>query len=149
MKIGIKTPSLSLQLTIPHDKKYKNRIGRYAIPLLLFKGDGSIKGIRNNIVQQIDIMPTLLKEIHYHKPYLAFGKSMLSKESWAISKLNNNYYFITNEGIINNKLEEYPTFSNWNLNKKISDNDKNIKLLKAIKQDYNSRMQNNSLTYED
>ena len=88
----------------------------------------------DNIVQQIDIMPTLLKEINYHKPYLAFGKSMLSKESWAISKLNNNYYFITNEGIINNKLEEYPTFSNWSLNKKTSDNDKNIKLLKAIKQ---------------
>ena len=94
-------------------------------------------------------MPTLLKEINYHKPYLAFGKSMLSKESWAISKLNNNYYFITNEGIINNKLEEYPTFSNWSLNKKTSGNDKNIKLLKAIKQDYNSRMQNNSLTYEN
>lgn len=134
---------------VTHDKKYKNRIGRYAIPLLLFKGDGSIKGIRNNIVQQIDIMPTLLEEIHYHKPYLAFGKSMLSKESWAISKLNNNYYFITNEGVINNKLEEYPTFSNWSLNKKTSANHKNIKLLKAIKQDYNSRMQNNSLTYED
>ena len=81
---------------VTHDKKYKNRIGRYAIPLLLFKGDGSIKGIRNNIVQQIDIMPTLLEEIHYHKPYLAFGKYMLSKESWAISKLNNNYYFIHN-----------------------------------------------------
>ena len=134
---------------VSYDIKYKNRIGRYAIPLLLFKGDGTLKGVNNNIVQQIDIMPTLLEEIHYNKPYLAFGKSMLSKESWAISKLNNNYYFITDEGLINNKFEEYPTFSNWDLNKKTSANQKNIKLLKAIKQDYNFRMTNNSLTYEN
>ncbi len=132
-----------------YNKKYKNRIGRYAIPLLLFKGDGVLKGVKNNIVQQIDIMPTLLGEIHYNKPYLAFGKSMLSKESWAISKLNNNYCFITNKGIINNKLEEYPTFSNWGLKEKTSTNEKNIELLKAIKQEYNFRMKNNSLTYEN
>ena len=95
-------------------------------------------------------MPTLLEEIHYNKPYFAFGKSILSKESWAISKLNNNnYYFITNEGLINNKLEEYPTFSNWGLNEKTSANHKDIELLKAIKQDYNFRMKNNSLTYEN
>jgi phosphoglycerol transferase MdoB-like AlkP superfamily enzyme len=134
---------------VSYNKKYKNRIGRYAIPLLLFKGDGSLNGVNNNIVQQIDIMPTLLEEIHYNKPYFAFGKSILSKESWAISKLNNNYYFITNEGLINNKLEEYPTFSNWGLNKKTSANQKNIELLKAIKQDYNFRMKSNSLTYEN
>jgi phosphoglycerol transferase MdoB-like AlkP superfamily enzyme len=134
---------------VSYNKKYKNRMGRYAIPLLLFKGDGSLQGINNNIVQQIDIMPTLLEEIHYNKPYFAFGKSILSKESWAISKLNNNYYFITNEGLINNKLEEYPTFSNWGLNEKTSVNQKNIELLKAIKQDYNFRMKNNSLSYEN
>ena len=134
---------------VSYNKKYKNRMGRYAIPLLLFKGGGSLQGTNNNIVQQIDIMPTLLEEIHYNKPYFAFGKSILSKESWAISKLNNNYYFITNEGLINNKLEEYPTFSNWGLNKKTSANQKNIELLKAIKQDYNFRMKSNSLTYEN
>jgi hypothetical protein len=94
-------------------------------------------------------MPTILEEIGYSKPYLAFGKSMLSKESWAISKLNDNYYFITDEGLINNKLEKYPTFSNWGLNEKTSANYKNIELLKAIKQDYNFRMKNNSLTYEN
>ena len=132
-----------------YDKKYKTKIGRYAIPLLLFKGDGSLKGVRNNIVQQIDIMPTLLEKIDYNKPYFAFGKSMLSKESWAISKLNDNYRFITDEGFINNKLEKYPTFSNWGLNNKTSSNQKNIELLKAIKQDYNVRMTNNSLTYEN
>ena len=132
-----------------YNKKYKTIMGRYAIPLLLFKGDGSIKGENNNIVQQIDIMPTLLDKIDYNKPYLAFGKSISSKESWSISKLNNNYRFITEEGFINNRLEKYPNFSNWELNQQTSTSPKNIKLLKGIKQDYNSRMKNNNLTYEN
>ncbi|MBT5090629.1 MAG: LTA synthase family protein, partial [Flavobacteriales bacterium] len=134
---------------VNYNNTYKNRIGRYAIPLLYFKGDGSIVGENNSVVQQIDIMPTILEEVAYTKPYLAFGKSLFSGESWAISKLYSNYRFITDQGIINNKREEYPTFIHWNL-KEISNTEKsNIKLLKAIKQDYNFRMKNNNLKYEN
>ena len=71
---------------------------------------GSLVGENNTIVQQIDIMPTILEEVAYTKPYLAFGKSLFSNESWAISKLYSNYRFITDQGIINNKEESYPTF---------------------------------------
>ncbi len=134
---------------VNYNKAYKNTMGRYAIPLVLFKGDGSLVGENNTIVQQIDIMPTILNEINYSKPYLAFGKSLFSGKSWAISKLYNNYRFITPEGIINNKLEDYPTFSNWSLKEKTAKNNKNIELLKAIKQDYNFRMKTNNLVYED
>ena len=134
---------------VNYNKTYKNRIGRYAIPLLFFKGDGSMVGENNSIVQHIDIMPTILEEIAYTKPYFAFGKSLFSNESWAISKLYSNYRFITNQGIINNKEESYPTFSDWNL-KEISNTEiPNTKLLKAIKQDYNFRMNNNNLKYEN
>ena len=132
-----------------YNKEYKNRIGRYAIPLVIFKGDGSFLGENNTIVQQIDIMPTILSEIGYSKPYLSFGKSMFSGKSWAISKLYNNYRFITPEGIINNKLEEYPTFTSWSLKEETHQNTKNIELLKAIKQDYNFRMKINNLVYEN
>ena len=134
---------------VNYNKKYKNRMGRYSIPLLFFKGDGSLKGINKNIVQQIDILPTILEQIHYEKPYFSFGKSMLSKESWAINKLNNNYYFITNKEIINNKLEEYPAFSNWGLDNITNVDQNNITKLKAIKQDYNYRMINNKIQYEN
>ena len=132
-----------------YNKIYKNTIGRYAIPLLLFKGDGTMVGENNSVVQQIDIMPTILEEIAYTKPYLAFGKSLFSSESWAINKSYSNYRFITNQGIINNKGEDYPNFSDWNM-KEIRDiENPNTKLLKAIKQDYNSRMKNNKLKYEN
>ena len=132
-----------------YNKKYKNRIGRYSIPLLLFKGDSSSIGEDNSIVQQIDIMPTILEEISYTKPYLAFGKSLFSDESWAISKSHSGYRFITDQGIINNKLENYSNFNDWNLKEKSNIENPNIFLLKAIKQDYNSRMKNNNLKYEN
>ena len=134
---------------VNYNKAYKNRIGRYTIPLLLFKGDGSMVGENNSVVQQIDIMPSILEEVAYTKPYLAFGKSFFSGESWAISKLYSNYRFITDQGIINNKGENYPTFSDWNLKEISNTENPNTELLKAIKQDYNSRMKNNNLKYEN
>ena len=132
-----------------YNKNYKNIIARYAIPLVIFKGDSNIKGEINTVVQQIDIMPTILEEINYTKPYLAFGKSLFSGKSWAISKLNNHYRFITDHGIINNKKEDYTMFSDWNLKDTIKTKKIKIDLLKAIKQDYNTRMTNNNLKYED
>jgi len=134
---------------INYNKIYKNRIGRYAIPLVLFKGDGSMVGENNSVVQQIDIMPTILEEVAYTKPYLAFGKSLFSGENWAICKLYSNYRFITDQGIINNKRENYPAFSDWNLKEISNTENTSTKLLKAIKQDYNFRMKNNNLKYEN
>ena len=56
-------------------------------------------------MQQIDILPTILDQIGYSKPYLAFGKSMFGEENWAIHKAYNTYRLITFESIITNKLE--------------------------------------------
>tara|TARA_B110000008_G_scaffold79238_1_gene80986 strand:+ start:14656 stop:16482 length:1827 start_codon:yes stop_codon:yes gene_type:complete len=134
---------------VNYNKSYKNKIGRYAIPLVMFKGGKSLIGKNNTIVQQIDIMPTILNDINYSKSYLAFGKSMFSEENWAVSKLYNNYRFITHEGIINSKLEKYPTFTDWGLKEESNKSTKNIELLKAIKQDYNFRMKTNNLIYEN
>ena len=134
---------------VNYNKTYKNKIGRYAIPLLIFKGDGGMVGENNSIVQQIDIMPTILEEVAYTKPYLAFGKSLFSAESWSISKLYSNYRFITDQGIIDNKQEKYQTYSDWNLKEISKTENPNTKLLKAIKQDYNFRMKNNKLKYEN
>ena len=64
-------------------------------------------------------MPTVLELLNYNKTYFAFGKNS-EKNKWAIMKLEDIYYFITNHGIIKNKEEEYITFSDWDLSKKIS-----------------------------
>ena len=134
---------------VSYDSKYNNLIGRYSIPLIIYKPDNSLKGENNNIIQQIDIMPTVLELLNYNKTYFAFGKSYSEKNKWAIMKLEDIYYFITNHGIIKNKEEEYITFSDWDLSKKISTNHNDVKLLKAIKQVYSNRMNDNDLIYEN
>jgi phosphoglycerol transferase MdoB-like AlkP superfamily enzyme len=132
-----------------YQKKYKNKIGRYAIPLILFKGDGSLVGENNAIVQQIDIMPTVLDLLNYNKGFFAFGKSMLTRESWALSYLENKYYFISENGFLINKGEDYQLFKDWDLTKKLEVKEADIRKLKAIKQQYNKAMIENKLLYEN
>ncbi len=131
-----------------YNKKYNNIIGRYAIPLIIFSGDSSLQGTNRNIVQHIDIMPTILNAINYQKPFFSFGKSMF-EESWAISFLQDTYRLITDSSIITNQQEDYNSFSNWGLSKINKLDPKKKELLKAIKQDYNNRMINNNLLYEN
>ena len=132
-----------------YQEKYKNKIGRYAIPLILFKGDGSLVGENNTIVQQIDIMPTVLDLLNYNKGFFAFGKSMLTSESWALSYLENKYYFISENGFLINKGEEYQLFKDWDLTKKLEVKEEDVRKLKAIKQQYNKAMIENKLLYEN
>lgn len=133
---------------ISYNKKYQNKTGRYAIPLLIYKSDGSLKGSNYNIVQQIDIMPTLFELINYNKPYFSFGKSMFD-DSWAISYLQNKYRFISDSLIILNKEEQYSFFSDWSAIKNRNTITHEEELLKAIKQTYNNSMINNKLDYEN
>ena len=134
---------------VRYNKKYKNKLGRYAIPMVIFKGDSSLQGVNTNVVQQIDIMPTILEMMQYNKGYFSFGKSMLGQQQWSISKLQNHYYFITPNGIIKNKEETYKAYSDWGLNKDTIINKQDVSLLKAIKQDYNWRMVNNKIRHEN
>ena len=130
-------------------EEYKNKTGRYAIPLIIFHGDSSRYERNKNIVQQIDIMPTILEIVNYNKPFFSFGKSMFSEKNWAISFLQNKYRFITNNGIIINQEEKYNSFSDWEELERNNPNIYDVKLLKAIKQDFNYRMTNNNLEYEN
>ena len=131
------------------EEKYKNKIGRYAIPLLIFSGDSSLQGKEETIVQQIDIMPTTLELLGYNKPFFAFGKPMSSKKSWALIFLQNQYSFITDNGILINKEENYQLFEDWYLTKKTETQEDDLQKLKAIKQQYNNAMIENKLLHEN
>jgi hypothetical protein len=134
---------------VRYNKKYKNKLGRYAIPMVIFKGDNSLQGVNKNVVQQIDIMPTVLDLLNYNKGFFAFGKSMLTSESWALSYLANKYYFISENGFLINKGEDYQLFKDWDLTKKLEVKEEDIRKLKAIKQQYNKAMIENKLLYEN
>lgn len=130
-------------------KKYRNKAGRYSIPILYFMGDSSINSNNSTVTQQIDIMPTILDLLNYNKDYFSFGKSVISKKNWAISYLNNEYMFITDSSFIYNKKENYNSFLDPNKEEKIKNNNQEIKLLKAIKQEYNNSLILNTMNTDE
>lgn len=63
--------------SIAESPYYKAKIGSYAIPILLFHPTANLPQIASNkVVQQIDIMPTILDLLNFDKPYFAYGKSI-------------------------------------------------------------------------
>jgi phosphoglycerol transferase MdoB-like AlkP superfamily enzyme len=133
---------------LSNNKQYKNRVGRYAIPLLFWKADGSLTGIDSSICQQTDIMATSLDYLHYPHDFFSFGKS-LTAEDWAISYRNNHYLFISKDGFLLNREEDYSCYEDLALKNKVACNPATIQLLKAIKQQYNSRLNNNQIITND
>ena len=133
--------------TSPESKlaEYKNKIGRYSIPLIFFMGDSSLKGSSETIIQQIDILPTILDLIGYNKIFFSFGKSVFSNKSWAISFINNEYMLVNENGFLIGRNEEYKNYSDRKLKTKTKENLDDINLLKSIKQQYNNKMIGNKL----
>ena len=137
------------------DPEYKNRVGRYSIPIIYFMGDSSLKGSNTTITQQIDIMPTTLDILNYNKEFFGFGKSIYRKsissdESWAISNLYyGEHLLIHEEGFLIGREDEYTNFSDKNLKEETKVNKDVIKLLKAIKQKYNNSLLNNKMNINE
>ena len=127
---------------------YKNKIGRYSIPMLFYTPNKSLIGQSDVFTQHIDIMPSILDYLNYQEPFFAFGESVFKKNSWAIHHINNRYCLITENGIINNRQERYSTFSDWNFKNKIDMFERDINFIKAFKQSYSKNMINNDLIIE-
>ena len=84
---------------------YKNKIGRYSIPMLFYTADKSLIGVDSVVTQHIDIMPTVLDFLGYNKPFISFGESVFRKKGWAIHHNNNRYCLITQHGKIDQNLK--------------------------------------------
>ena len=61
------------------DPFYMTSLGYFNVPIIFYApGDSTLHGYdMQRVVEQTDIMPTVLSYLHYDKPYLAFGKDML------------------------------------------------------------------------
>lgn len=62
------------------DPIYRSTVGHYAVPIIIFSPAlPELKGYdRTSIVEQTDIMPTVLSLLHYDHPYIAFGQDILN-----------------------------------------------------------------------
>ena len=89
------------------DPFYQTSLGNYCVPIILYApGDSTLAGYnRTRVVEQIDIMPTVLSYLHYDQPYLAFGKDMLATpecDSYALHWVasSNGYEFVKGDYVL-------------------------------------------------
>lgn len=138
-------------------KEYYTSVNYFAIPILFYKPDGSLKGVDSGLAEQIDIMPTILSYLNYPYPYMAFGHNLLDKNNprFVINYIQDSYQFLSGDyafymtddvltAIYNRK--EDPELKN-NLIGTV-DFPKEKQLQKAIIQQFNNRMADNRMVVE-
>jgi phosphoglycerol transferase MdoB-like AlkP superfamily enzyme len=138
---------------------YKTRVGQYFIPIIFYEPQNELAGHKGIIAQQTDIMPTLLDMLHFPKPFVAFGGSLLRENEprFNLSYLNGNYQLIQDkyawqtDHTLSNALYNFEQDSL--LKHDLYQEQKNIalekdKLLKAIIQQYNNRLIENKLSIQ-
>lgn len=91
---------------------YTHDLGIYSIPLIIFDPNGSLIGQSDTVVQQIDIMPTILDLLGYDEPYFAFGSDMFDENAphFAVSFNNGIYQIITHDYVLQMDREKVVGF---------------------------------------
>jgi phosphoglycerol transferase MdoB-like AlkP superfamily enzyme len=143
-----------------HDE-YKTPIGDFSIPIVFYHpGNPAFKGIDSSVVQQMDILPSVMGYLNYDKKFIAFGNNIFSDDraSFAVNYNNNTYQFIKGNYILQ-FLEEktialYDFVHDPLLKQNLSDDLPQIrndmeKHLKAFIQQYHNRMLRNELVIKN
>jgi phosphoglycerol transferase MdoB-like AlkP superfamily enzyme len=138
-------------------KEYQNAYGQFSIPIIFYRHNSDLKGVKNKIAQQIDIMPTVLSYLNYDGEFIAFGNNLLddTKETFGFNSFGSNYYLFMEDHImevVDNKTMaifniKTDRFHQDNLVGKIPDLQKRMEeKFKAVVQTYNERLIDNNLT---
>lgn len=66
---------------LPEHEFYQEQVGAHSTWMVLYKPNGEFKGTSDMVVQQTDIMPTVLDYIGYRGKFMAFGNSIFNKSA--------------------------------------------------------------------
>jgi phosphoglycerol transferase MdoB-like AlkP superfamily enzyme len=130
--------------------------GSVSVPVIFYRPDNSLAGMREEIVQQTDIMPSVLGYLNYNRPYLAFGRNIFAgtEKPFSISYRDGYNYFegdwllvfngqetmalyrFSEDKMLLTDLKQEATMQKESMEKRV----------KAIIQQYNNRMMDNRLT---
>lgn len=85
-----------------HPKWYTNAAGRFAVPIMFFRPDGSLKGRDSTIAQHMDIMPSILDLTGFDGAINSFGRSLFKhdREPYAAQYLNGQYQLIAGDRLL-------------------------------------------------
>jgi phosphoglycerol transferase MdoB-like AlkP superfamily enzyme len=139
--------------------EYNTAWGYFSIPVFFFKPGAGWHSFEPEIIQQVDVMPTVLSYLQYDEPYLAFGRNVFAKDKtpFAFNYLNNNYqlfegdYLMLFDGKQPVGLYNFQTdvFLKTDLKDQLPDQTQRMKArIQAYIQQYNNRMVDDNLTME-
>lgn len=128
------------------DSRYTGLDGSYRIPMMFYLPGESARGTQSNtIVQQTDLMPTLIDYLGLDESVVCFGNSLFQpRGGWQI--VYGNGFYILNKGtqvatlMADNKAQ--PTIQ------EVTGRPEDVLLLQSIVQQYNQRMRNNQMTLQ-
>lgn len=146
--------------SLAEEPYYKNDAGTFAVPLIFYLPGNNLKGIKYNVCQQIDILPSVLHLLNYEGKYAAFGSSVFDSTAhhFSLNYLNNSYQLINDSILLQFDGEKSISCYDFQNDKMLT---KNIiretprkyieseKFIKAFIQVYNNRMLKNKLTETD
>ena len=148
------------------EERYRTASGEMEVPVIFFSPQGEAPfepGIDTAMIaQHIDIMPTVLEYVGYDRPFIAFGKSLIStpaKESFAVNYANETYRYYKGEHILLYNGESDTPVSLFNLHDDIMMKDNIVgnnnvqndmtRELRAIIQQYMNCMTDDRLTIKN
>lgn len=144
----------------PIEDYYKSRIGKYAVPLVLFSPKGDLKGEDTKVSSHIDIMPTILDYAKLNGEYFTHGTTLLdsNREGYAMQFENGLYQYVDKNYVLlfdGRKIKEYYRRKTLEFLEpfrieEIKDDEKKhldqiLKKMKAIIQKYNNTLIHNRL----
>ena len=107
------------------------------------------------IIQQADIMPSILGYLHYDKPYFAFGRDVFREKTAPVAfNYRDSYNLFMDDYLLNFNGEKTVGLYNFKADKLLTNDLKDSKTeivsqmeskMKAIIQQYNNRMIDNKL----
>lgn len=150
----------------PVDPFYTTTLGSYCVPIILYApGDSTLHGYDcQRIVEQADIMPTVLSYLHYDQPYLAFGKDMLQQpveDSYALHWVasSNGYEYVKGDYALEFDGQQVTAAYRYRTDSLLKHNvlsamprdtlEQMTQHMKSIIQQYMQRMNSNRLTIEN
>ena len=137
--------------------EYNNPAEFFAVPVMFYKPDGSLAGFEQKIVQQLDVMPTILGYLNYDLPYFAFGFDVnKTPDRFAVNYLNGFYQLYYDHYLL--QFDGSKTLGLYDINELREKKNNDLSSthpeireqlepkMKAFLQQYTTRMVNNKLT---
>lgn len=137
--------------------EYQTNLGAFAVPLFFYKPGGSLKGVRQDVAQQIDILPSVLGYLNFDEPFIAFGRNLFDPETtgYTLKYFNSNYLMTMDDYLIYFDGEKTTSAFNFKADPLLTNDvvdqlgDQRIRMeikLKGFIQQYNRRLIDNELT---